>query len=247
MFCVRILTLIVALVIWGGPGSAATADAAPPACKGQNLLEEIEATDRTSFDRIVEAARAETNTEAMLWRITKGSKPPSWLFGTIHLTDERVHRLRPAVTDALSSAKVLALEIEDLSDEAMMKAMSATRHITTLPRGETIRSILTAEELASLRDQGSVRGGEPEGLMRLRPWFIAMMLAVPACEDARRAAGLMSLDSSLRQRALKAGKRVVGLETIAEQMKALASMTKEAELAWLRWSIRLYPRVEDIT
>ena len=47
--------------------------------------------------RIMAEAAATKNAGAILWKIEKEGRPASYLFGTVHLTDERVTTLSPAV------------------------------------------------------------------------------------------------------------------------------------------------------
>ena len=53
---------------------------------------------------------------ALLWRITgNGLKEPSYLYGTIHITDKRVFQLGDSVHAAIANTKGLAAEVEMLS------------------------------------------------------------------------------------------------------------------------------------
>jgi hypothetical protein len=218
------------------------AQGAPPACVGRDLYAELRAKDPSMHAAIEQAARAEENTEALLWRVERDGRPPSWLFGTVHLTDPRVHILSPETIAAFDGARVLALEVDDLSATTMARTIGESRHMVMLPGGQSLRSVLSAEELAILQPNGA-----DSAMSQMRPWFVSMLLAMPPCEQVRQAAGLKSLDSALRERAVAKGIKTMGLETIREQLEALASMPREAELAWLKWSIRLYPQVTDLT
>src|SRR5262245_56512716 len=85
--------------------------APPPACTGNNIIAEVEKTDPTGHARIMAAAKDRPNAKGLLWRIEKAGLAPSHLFGTIHLTDDRVNNLSPAVKEALAGAKRVALEV----------------------------------------------------------------------------------------------------------------------------------------
>jgi len=54
------------------------------------------------------AKAAAKNAGAILWKIEKEGRPASYLFGTVHLTDDRVTDLSPAVKAGLKEAKVIA-------------------------------------------------------------------------------------------------------------------------------------------
>ncbi len=74
---------------------AAGAHAQAPVCTGKNVLEELRTSDPPAHARILAAAAAAENANAILWRIDKAGTAPSYLFGTMHLTDERINALSP--------------------------------------------------------------------------------------------------------------------------------------------------------
>jgi uncharacterized protein len=241
-----------ALRIAGALAVFSTAAPAQPVCRGNDLLPDLAQSQPALHARILETVRREPNGEALLWKITdpKQTQPEpkvSWLLGTIHLTDTRVHALSPAIQEALASAKVLALEVDDIGPKAMQKAFSQNEKLLAPREGRPLDKLLTAAELASLRTI-SAKLGLPVGqALLMRPWFLTTLMSLPACESARQEAGFKPLDSYLQDRAIAHGARVVGLETIADQLKAMASLPLETELAWLRAAISLYPRIEDMT
>ena len=64
-------------------------------CRGIDMLAETAAKDPQTYTRIMAEAAATKNAGAILWKIEKEGRPASYLFGTVHLTDERVTNLRP--------------------------------------------------------------------------------------------------------------------------------------------------------
>src|SRR6478609_1847616 len=102
---IRLLALGLALLL--GPAAFASDDSAAPTCRGINLLEAMQGTDK--YERVLAAAAATVNTEALLWKIENGDRPPSYLFGTVHLTDDRISEHSPALLAALAEARLLVL------------------------------------------------------------------------------------------------------------------------------------------
>jgi hypothetical protein len=233
------------------PALAGPASAAAPACRGKDVLEDFARARPEAHAEVVAAERAEINTQGMLWRIDKpggGARlPPSWLFGTIHLTDERVTALSPNLREALGAAKVLALEVENLTPQLMAQAMAEAGGLIKLERGRRLADLLTPAETANAQKRAARAGLPAELVQTVRPWFLATLLSVPACEEARKSAGLLPLDLVLRKTAKQQGAKVVGLETIAGQLRALASLDTAAEVAWLKSSLALYDRIDDLT
>ena len=64
-------------------------DAAAPSCHGVDMLAETAARDPQTYNRIMSEAAATKNAGAVFWKVEKQGRPASYLFGTVHLTDER--------------------------------------------------------------------------------------------------------------------------------------------------------------
>lgn len=80
--------------------------------------------------------------------------------------------------------------------------------------------------------------GIPENAVHLlRPWFATFAFAIPACEKRRAAAGLLPLDKRIERDAVAAGKRVVGLETMAFQIHALAGLGEDVQVSLLKATV----------
>ncbi len=61
----------------------------------------------------------------------------------------------------------------------------------------------------------------------LKPWFLAILTAIPACEADREALNLPEVDQFLAQTAKDEGVKVIGLETPEEQLDAIANLRPE--------------------
>ena len=117
-------TALLSLALLGSCLAGAAAQL--PTCRGKNVLDELKGSDPAAHARILAQAAATENATAMLWRVERGGKPPSHLFGTMHLTDERIANVSPAVKAALGGARRLLLEVnaDDLSASGFMKAFA---------------------------------------------------------------------------------------------------------------------------
>jgi uncharacterized protein YbaP (TraB family) len=83
--------------------------------------------------------------------------------------------------------------------------------------------------------------GMPELVVqRMKPWAAAAALSLP-----RPQTGIF-LDMALYHQAAAAGKRVYGLETIAEQVGALESMSPELQVTMLRDAVAQHHQVEQL-
>jgi uncharacterized protein len=225
---------------------------AQPVCGGADLLPGLASSQPALHAEVLHVARSEPNGEALLWKITPVAgdgpdRPPSWLFGTIHLTDARVHALPKSVREALGGAHTLALEIADISPKAMQKAFAANPGLIEPRKDREIKAVFSAPERQALEAAAGSLGISAVHAQAMRPWFLATLLSRPACEGARESAGFKPLDLVLRDQALARKARVVGLESIGDQLRAMGELPAATEIAWLRAGIHLFPRIDDLT
>lgn len=181
------------------------------------------------------AAHQPTATAPFLWEGHHGATRLA-LFGTIHVPDARVLALAPAVRDAFARADRVVTEIP--LDPAAQARMAGA---LMLPEDTRLRAIIGEARFARL--EARVRAAvEPRAPMaapllvgmldRLKPWAAMAQLAtldyLPDLLD-----GKVSLDARLYADAQAAGKRVGGLETIAEQAGTFEVFSQEEQTALL--------------
>lgn len=172
--------------------------------------------------------RAETE-NALLWQIETANGRISHLFGTIHSDDPRVLNLPKPVATAFDKARTLVLEM-DLGAEDT-KAMGQAMF---LPEGRDLLSLVGPE----LYTQSVIAMGErgyPEGVVsRMEPWAIFMMLSMPRPDSG------LYLDYVLYMGAQEQGKKVVGLERMAEQLAVFTGLSRDEQVTLLRDTLRNY-------
>jgi uncharacterized protein YbaP (TraB family) len=226
------------------PGTSSAAS--PDTCGGRDLLPEI-ASDAAAASRIAERSRDAVNGEAMLWRVRKEGAADSHLFGTIHLSDPRVVALPAKVEAALAGARHVALEIADLSPTALGQAIGKLRERVLFVDGRSLSRMLTAEELGVVR--GVVRKtGFPDELAAVaRPWLVTMLMALSDCERARAQSGAQPLDFVIGAKARAQGIPLTGLETLEDQLSAMAAVPEDDQLIALRASVAMLGLTEDLT
>lgn len=223
-----------------GSRPAPTAPPPPPACTGKDLMAELEKTDPAGHARIMAMAKATPDSKGLLWRVEKLGHAPSHLFGTIHLSDERVNNLSLAVKEALKGAKRVALEVADMSAEGV--------RIGTLAQyggGQSLKTELPPSDYQALQDVVKKRGFPRGALDGTRPWMLTLQLALPPCEVGRQAQGLKPLDARLADDAKARGVPVVGLETFESQLKTMAGLSTLSQLSLLVAAVRHSNRAED--
>lgn len=210
-------------------GNAQTQDS----CKGVNLLDTLKAEDSAAYKRILDEASKVINSESIFWKVEKDGQKPSWLFGTMHLADPAIATLKQDVKEAILASDTLVIEsVEALDPIAAQKAMGSLAHLTLLSEG-TLSDLVEDSLEDELEAAVSARGIPMQIADRMQPWLIATTISLPICEIQRKQSGAKVLDAELADFAKNAGKDIKGLESIAEQLNALASLPQDYHVSAL--------------
>lgn len=148
-----------------------------------------------------------------LWQAQKGEQQ-LWLFGSVHIADERLSQLPAPVLKALDNSELLLLEIDPLT----LKSSDFSHVITP----NTHWPERLGPELAAKLEQAVNASGQPM-LRQLPPWFAALQLT----QLKARELGFhtqQGVDMQLRLRARQQNLPVAGLESPALVMELLASL-----------------------
>lgn len=193
-------------------------------CAGESMLPGIEREQSEVWKTALADLASIPNSTGLFWKIEKDGIAPSWLLGTMHTPDTDLGALQPAVTEALSASERIVLELEGLNEESKVALAERILPEAALPDGETFDADFTSEQKAALGDMTAAVGMPYFTARRMQPWFIAITLAVPPCVQAAMLRGEAGVDDQLESSARDSGKPVIGLETIDEQVQALASL-----------------------
>ncbi|HEV7255150.1 MAG TPA: TraB/GumN family protein [Mesorhizobium sp.] len=224
-----------------------TARAEGAVCTGKDLLAALEVENPAKLEAIRAEAAQTPNGRGLLWRVEKPGVEPSYLFGTMHMTDPRVTALAPQAQQAFDAAERLVIETTDVLDEKrMLAALAANPELTMFTDGTTLSSLLSPEDAQVLAEGLQARGIPPLSVAKMKPWILASLVSMPACELNRKASGLPMLDVKLAQDAQAAGKPVQGLETAADQLGAMASLPIDFHMNGLVDTLKLGGRIEDV-
>lgn len=223
------------------------AHAQEPACTGHDMLAELAAGDPALLARIEAEAAATPNGKGVLWKIEKAGVAPSFLLGTMHMTDPRVTALAPAAQAAFDQSSTVVIETTDILDQSkMMAAMLARPDLMMFTDDTTLTSLLSPSDAAIAEEALAARGIPLGSVIKMKPWMLAAMVSLPACEMARKAAGAPVLDIKLAQDAEASGKTLAGLETVADQLGAMASLPMDFHLKGLIETLKLGDRMDDV-
>ena len=214
-------------------------------CQGTNILDNLATSHPELHKETLARAAATKNAGAIMWRITKPGVPTSTLFGTMHVSDPRIAIVPDSVKARLLKSSSVALEIADMSPTAMMGAIQANPSLMVFTDGRRLSQLIAPDEFQTLGRIITAQGLPAPMADLVRPWFATLLMAIPACEQRRIAAGKKVLDVRLGDLAKANDIPLVSLETINEQLNAMASIPDDHQLAILRLTLAHADTMED--
>jgi hypothetical protein len=165
---------------------------------------------------------------SLLWKVSgNGLEKPSYLFGTIHIRDNRVFDLPDSVLPKIAECSAMAIEmIPDNPMEALKYVMMDS---TTL---EQLLGKMDYDLLMNYLDRNNLA---PMKLMfaRMKPLFISSMITETKISKDRA----QPLDLYLLDEAKKSGKKTFGVETLKEQVSAIDAIPLKEQAKMLMESI----------
>ena len=207
---------------------------APKPCQGSDLI---------NVDGLAaaEAARADDliNGEGLLWRIEKPGLAPSTLFGTIHSTDESALEIAQRAAQSITGAKIVATELGGPIDTIEKANITAATLAKALDRDhDTFEGAIAPADRPKIETLITGLGYPAEFAHHLKPWFLAILTALPKCEAERETLNLPEVDQFLAETARDSGVKVIGLETAEEQLAAIANMRPDVATTLLTLTAR---------
>jgi uncharacterized protein YbaP (TraB family) len=170
------------------------------------------------------AAQA-TEQSSLLWKISgKNLRQPSYLFGTMHVQDERVFMAEDLAKEYISKCDAFAPEI--LLDE--VNPADIQQHL--MMKNTSLKDLLSPDEYHMVDEYLQEKMGL--GLIffhRMKPFFLAaqmMQLDLPADRDA-------AMDMDFLNYARSQGKIILSVEKLEDQIRAVDQIPLSAQAAML--------------
>lgn len=164
----------------------------------------------------------------LLWRVDgDGLENPSHLFGTIHLSNDRIRQFHPATEAAFGAADAVFTEISmDAGDQMAAAILMMRRDGMTL--SESIGPDLTAQ----LGDRlGKIQAGfDVATLDPLKTWAVAATVMILP----HQLKGEPALDAIIWERAKAEEKQTAGLEMIRDQIAAFETLDEADQILYLK-------------
>lgn len=176
--------------------------------------------------------------QGLLWKVQKGRAAPSHVFGTIHLSDERVNDIPKPVHRALVGSNSLSVEMVIAPNDA-----ARVLDLMTYSDGRTLDRVLGKRLFTRTVKAVSPLGLNAEHINRFKPWYVSALVGTHPDEAMRRSGGRVPLDSALARMAQTRGHRLYGLETFEEHFALFDGLSEKDQIKMLKHAVAGSPRV----
>lgn len=177
----------------------------------------------TSCTAQKEVAEIKPLEKSLLWEVSgNGLTQPSYLFGTYHMMCEEHFLIKDKVKNAMAKTDKTILEV-DFSDAAQMAEMQKY-----MMADKRISEQFNAEDLEKLETGLTKFGYRLEDIDQLSMMALYSMLTMKFfdCPPTE----MKMIDLEIMQMSMAAGKKIGGLETMAEQAEIFADYLTPKEL-----------------
>jgi uncharacterized protein len=165
------------------------------------------------------------NDNSLLWKISKeGVAQPSYLFGTIHVICEQDYFWSAAMQKSFDQTSQLCVEM-DISNNALSMETAALMMDFT---GGTLRDYFSNEadyQLVKKYIEDSL-GQSMEIVERMKPVALYMIYSIGLVKGPCKET--VSYELKLAEKAKQKSNKIVGLETVAEQMEVMESIPTDS-------------------
>ena len=212
---------------------AAPARAEAPECGGVDLT--ADPAIKPNF-----AAHADDllNATGLLWRIEKPGVADSYLYGTMHSTSAGPMRLATQAAPYAEGARAVATELGEIDAAKKIQLGADMLKAALSPDADTFAGVLEGEDARRVEALLASKGTPAELAHHLKLWMLAIQISLPQCELEGQAKNLPEVDEYLAGVAERRHAPVVALESVKEQLDALASISPALAATLLKSAAR---------
>lgn len=186
----------------------------------------------------------------LLYRVSgNGLQKDSYIVGTFHLADGTFVDQIPGCREAMNSVVQVCGEVEFVSSNLLVDSIAVLNQKMRLPEGKKLRDVMTAEQFDKVDAYvGKVLGMKLSNQMlydqmgNITPAGLTSTLELMQCIAKMRKEGKALdinnvIDKYIQSEAHKAGKKTLGLETIAFQANLLFGAPMDEQVKALMCAI----------
>lgn len=176
-----------------------------------------------------------TLAQGLLFEVQSESNETNYLFGTIHSDDDRIMDLPQEVKLAFDSSGSFVMEVIPDAD-AILRSMLTMVYTD----GRSLEGVVGRDRFLEVVEAIGSRGMTAEAIKDFKPWAIVTILSLPPARTGE------FLDMHLYKSALAAGKPVIGLETIDEQLAVFDALRENDQIELLHETLKVLEQLPAI-
>lgn len=209
-------------------------------CRGINLVDALPPDQAAALDR---AVAAQPYAQGNFWRAEKDGRS-LWLIGTYHYDDSRHTPAVEAAARLLPRASQLLVEAGPEQKRQLMRALAERPELLSYTEGPGLPERLPPEDWAALRAALASRNLPAAVIGRMRPWYVSVLLATPACQ-IDEAAAENGLDAQIIARAKATGTPIRALEPFDTVFTLFDAMSEAEQMAMIHTTLQIEPQAAD--
>lgn len=142
---------------------------------------------------------------------------PSYILGTIHLICHDDFLWTDRMRRAFNDAQQVVFEM-DMDDPSLQQEVNSG---LMMPEGKGLKDILSEEDYAQLAQFSQMHLGIPlDGMQQMKPFALMSLLSMKTLNCALPE----SCEDNISKMSINAGKEIIGLETVEEQLAVLDNL-----------------------
>jgi uncharacterized protein YbaP (TraB family) len=173
--------------------------------------------------------------QGLFYTVSKDGELRGYLLGTIHSDDPRLLDFSAEFTDALKSCDLFAMEL--VPNQPTLSRLMEFMHYQD---GTTLLSRVGEARYQRLVSAAGTYNLGPDQLSTMKVWAAMMTVSIPPPENG------LFMDLSLALQAAGNGLKVVGLETLDEQLAFLENMPEAQQLELLDQALDEFDQLPEL-
>ncbi|MGB0932222.1 MAG: TraB/GumN family protein [Chitinophagales bacterium] len=179
---------------------------------------------------------------SLLWKIEGNDlEEPSYLYGTMHSQDKRVHDLGKLAVPYIDECEAVALEL--VIDSTDMMRMVLTMFGEMMMKDTTLQDLYEKEEYDLVKNFVTTELGMFSILFKIdqmKPLYISLFVEEMSSMDSGIGKEMeVALDQFFQAVGAQKGKKLIGVETFEEQMSAFNRIPLKEQAAMLLEAVQL--------
>lgn len=170
-----------------------------------------------------------------LW-VVRDADSTLYLFGTVHMMRPETQWRTPRIEEALRASDTLYLEIKEVDPASAASVQPLMLKYGMAETGRGLSTLMTAQDMTRLDAIARTLGATGAAFEPLRPWMAALQVTVAGIVRAGYSP-TSGVDPLLKAAAVEAGKPVMGLETVEQQLSFFAGLSDEIQADFLRQTL----------